>query len=84
MVRAHKLVQDVASHFEVIARDSQRCHDVLLGVSLLHEPINVLQIDVLVGHVDVAAAVIVYAVEGNQISARFHFYILVQLEVVCT
>lgn len=84
MVRADELVKDVAGHLEVVPRNAQRGHDVLLRVALLHQPIDVLQIDVLVRNVGVAAAVVVDAVERDQISARLHLYIFVELEILCT
>lgn len=48
-----KLVQDVARHLDVVARNAERRDDVLLGVAFLHEPRDVLQVDVLVRHVRV-------------------------------
>lgn len=84
MVRADKLVENVASHLEVVPRNAQRGNDVLLRVALLHQPIYVLQVDVLVGNVDVASTIVVDAVERDQISARLHLHVLVELEIVCT
>lgn len=46
-------MQDVARHLDVVPRNPQGRDDVLLGVALLHQPGDVLQVDVLVGHVRV-------------------------------
>lgn len=48
---ADKLVQDVARHLDVVAGNTERRDDVLLGVAFLHQPGDILQVDVLVGHV---------------------------------
>lgn len=48
---ADKLVQNVARHLDVVARNAERRDDVLLRVAFLHQPGNVLQVDVFVWHV---------------------------------
>lgn len=44
-------MQYVARHLDVVARNAERRDDVLLRVAFLHQPGNVLQVDVLVWHV---------------------------------
>lgn len=58
-----KLVQDVARHLDVVAGNAERRDDVLLGVAFLHEPGDVLEVDVFVG--DVGVVVVGGAARGG-------------------
>lgn len=80
MIRAHELMQNVTSHFEVVPGNPKCGDDVFFRVSFLHESVNVFQVNVLVWNVDIVATVVIYVVQGNQIPARLQLDILVELE----
>lgn len=51
----HKLVQNVARHFNVVPRYTQ-CRDyIFFGIALIHQSSYVLQVDILVWHIAVFA-----------------------------